>query len=118
MTRVFWVALGATAGVVAVRRAERAARRLTPEGVAEQVSGSLGSLGAAVRTFGEDLRDAMADREDELRTGLGLDRAATDRTATDRTATDRTPGVVARDVPAAAPPAVRPPPRHALGKGG
>ena len=72
MTRVFWVALGATAGVVAVRRAERAARRLTPAGVSEQVTTSLAELGAAVRSFGEDLRDAMADREEELRTGLGL----------------------------------------------
>ncbi|HEU0212643.1 MAG TPA: DUF6167 family protein [Jiangellaceae bacterium] len=72
MRRLFWVALGATAGILVARRLTRAARKLTPEGAAEQVSGSLGRLTQAVREFADDVRAGMAERDDELREALGI----------------------------------------------
>ena len=66
MPRLFYIALGAAAGVVAVRRAARAAEALTPTSIA-------GSLVQSVREFAADVREAMAEREEEIRTALGLD---------------------------------------------
>ena len=51
MRRLFWVALGATAGVLVVRRVTRAAQAYTPEGMARSLSGlgdGLRELAAAV----------------------------------------------------------------------
>jgi hypothetical protein len=71
--RLFWVALGATAGIVVARRLTRAASRLTPDGAAGQVSGALGRLTQAVREFADDVRAGMAERDGELREALGID---------------------------------------------
>lgn len=71
--RLFYVALGATAGVLIVRRLTAAAQRLTPAGVQGSVNGALGGLAEAIRTFGADVREGMAEREQLLRTDLGLD---------------------------------------------
>lgn len=68
MRRLFWVALGATAGVLVVRRLTRTAEAYTPAGLAAAVSG----LGEAVRDFADRVSAAMADREDELRMALGV----------------------------------------------
>ncbi|MCW2584835.1 MAG: hypothetical protein JWN55_351 [Frankiales bacterium] len=71
--RLFYVALGATAGVLLVRKATAAAHRFTPAGVQSGLAGALGGLGEAIRDFGAEVRAGMAEREAELRTGLGLD---------------------------------------------
>jgi len=72
MKRLFWTAMGVTAGVIITRRAERAMNALTPEGVSDRLALSITTLGDAVREFGQDVRDAMWDREDELYEALGL----------------------------------------------
>jgi len=71
--RLFWTALGATAGVLIVRRVSQTAQRFSPEGVAGSLTGALGGLTEAVRDFAADVREGMAEREHELRAGLGLD---------------------------------------------
>lgn len=71
--RLIYISFGAVAGVLAVRRATQAAQRYTPAGVHERVSGSFGSWGDSVREFLAVLTVAMAEREQELRTSLGLD---------------------------------------------
>ena len=71
--RLFYVTLGAVAGVLVVRKLSQAARRFTPAGVQESMGGALGGLAEAVRDFGESVREGMAEREAELRTSLGLD---------------------------------------------
>ena len=73
MKRLFYVALGATAGVLVVRKLTRTAEKFTPAGVSESLTGALGGLGDAIRDFGADVRLGMAEREDDLRTQLGLD---------------------------------------------
>ncbi|WP_322762291.1 DUF6167 family protein [Frankia sp. Cr2] len=65
MPRMFYIALGAAVGVVTVRRAARAASTLTPQHMA-------GSLAQSVQDFVADVREGMAEREDELRQALGI----------------------------------------------
>ena len=72
MRRLFWIALGATAGVLVARRLTRAARQLTPDGAAERVSGAVGGLTQAVREFADDVKAGMAERDIELREALGI----------------------------------------------
>ena len=72
MKRLFWTAMGVTVGVLATRRAERAIDALSPAGVSDRLATSITTLGEAVREFGQDVRDAMWDREDELYEALGL----------------------------------------------
>jgi hypothetical protein len=66
MPRLFYIALGAAAGIVAVRRAAAAAAALSPNSVA-------GSLVAAVKEFADDVREGMAVRENELRAVFALE---------------------------------------------
>ena len=68
--RLFYIALGATAGVLLVRKLTQTAERLAPQNA---LPGALGNLADAIRQFGEDVREGMAEREAELRDGLGLD---------------------------------------------
>ncbi|MHB8342440.1 MAG: hypothetical protein ACYDB7_14920 [Mycobacteriales bacterium] len=66
MTRLFWVAFGATAGVVVAYRLRKVALAYAPKAWAA-------NLGGSVRGFAEEVRSGMAEREAELRAGLGLD---------------------------------------------
>ncbi len=68
-----YIALGATAGVLIVRKLTQAAQKVTPAGVQSSLAGSFAGLADAVREFSIDLREVMAEREDELRVTLGLD---------------------------------------------
>ncbi|MCK9878431.1 hypothetical protein MXD61_15535 [Frankia sp. AgPm24] len=67
MSRVFYLAFGAAAGVVVVRQAAKAAAALTPTSLA-------GSLVQSLQEFLADVREAAAEREEEIRGALGLDR--------------------------------------------
>jgi Family of unknown function (DUF6167) len=67
--RVFWMALGATVGIVVVRRVSRAAQAYTPEGIGRSLTGAVDAL----RDLADDVRVAMAERERELRVALGVE---------------------------------------------
>jgi hypothetical protein len=71
--RLFYIALGATAGVLIVRKLTSTAQKFTPAGMQTGIAGALGGLGDAIREFGTEVRAGMAEREAELRSGLGLD---------------------------------------------
>ena len=71
--RMFYIALGATVGVLVVRKATQAAQRFTPAGMQSSMTGALVGLSDAIREFGASVREGMAEREDLLRTELGLD---------------------------------------------
>jgi hypothetical protein len=75
--RLFWLSMGATIGVLVVRKLTRTARAFTPTGVATRVGGSVGgavgNLSEAIRDFAADVRDAMVQREQELRESMSLD---------------------------------------------
>ena len=78
MRRLFWLAFGATLGVLIFRRLSRAAERMTPQGIASSLTASLSDLGLAVREFAADVRDAMSAQETALRTAAGLDSGSTE----------------------------------------
>lgn len=70
MRRLFWVALGATAGVLVVRKLTRTARSFTPQGIAGSFAQSLSGVSEAVQDFLADMREAMSEREAELMAAL------------------------------------------------
>lgn len=69
MRRVFWLGVGATIGVLAVRKVTKTAESFTPKGLSSSLSG----LGHAVRDFADDVRHAMNEHEQELLAALGVD---------------------------------------------
>ena len=69
MKRLFYVTLGATVGVLAVRRVSQAAQRWTPQGLTQQAGG----IGDRVTQWWETVVVAAAEREAELRDALGID---------------------------------------------
>ncbi len=73
MRRLFWVALGATVGVLLVRKITKTAEAYSPSGVAKGLSGGLADLGDGLREMAEAVREGMAERETELRYALGID---------------------------------------------
>ncbi|HEX3005515.1 MAG TPA: hypothetical protein VHO27_14970 [Angustibacter sp.] len=74
MRRVFWIALGATAGVLVVRKLTKTAESYTPEGMAKGLAG----LGEGLREMAQVVREAMDERDAELRLALGVDEGAID----------------------------------------
>ncbi|MGY1637367.1 hypothetical protein ACI78V_12025 [Geodermatophilus sp. SYSU D00742] len=73
MRRLFWLAMGITIGALVVRKLSRAAEKMTPQGIAGALVEGLRDLADAIGEFGADVRAAAAEREQELRTGTGLD---------------------------------------------
>jgi hypothetical protein len=67
--RVFWVALGAAAGVLVVRKLNQAAQAYTPEGIGRSLAG----VADAIRDAADAVREGMAEREQELRLALSAD---------------------------------------------
>jgi len=75
MRRLFWVAFGATVGVLVVRKVTKTAQAYSPSGVARGMSGGLSNLAEGMREMAEVVREGMAQRETELRYALGIDTA-------------------------------------------
>ena len=73
MKRLFWLAMGVTIGALVVRKLSKLAEKLTPRGMAGGIGAGLAELADALREFADDVRDAMREREGELRASTGLD---------------------------------------------
>jgi len=73
MRRLFWLVMGITIGALVVRKLSRAAERMTPGSVGRSIADGLRDLADAIGDFGADVREAMTERERELREGTGLD---------------------------------------------
>ena len=73
MRRLFWLAMGVTIGALIVRKLSAAAQKLTPGGMTDSVTTALRDLAESLRDFGHDVRQAMHEREAELKAGTGLD---------------------------------------------
>ena len=71
--RVFWVALGASVGILVVTKASKTLRKFSPSGLADGAAGMPGAVGGAVRGFLDDVHYAAAEREMELYRVLGVD---------------------------------------------
>ena len=66
MKRLLWLGIGLAVGAIAVRKATRKASEFTPSGIAASLSESAGGLVESLRSFVEDVRDGMAEREQEI----------------------------------------------------
>jgi hypothetical protein len=71
MRRIFYITLGVTVGVIAVRRLTKLAESLSPDSMAA-------SAAAAITSFVDDVREGMAEREAELRAALSYDATSDD----------------------------------------
>jgi hypothetical protein len=63
------MAVGATVAVVVVRRVNRAFDAASPEGIGRALTAAVDSI----RDLVDDVREAMAEREQELRVALGVE---------------------------------------------
>jgi hypothetical protein len=76
MRRLFWAALGATVGILLVRKVTKTVQSYSPSGMAQGLSSGLSDLGEGLREMAEVVREGMAERESELRYALGIDTGA------------------------------------------
>jgi hypothetical protein len=72
MRRLFWVAVGATAGIVVAHKVRRTAQRISPPALALSLSQAVAGIRHDIRDFTEDVRLAMEEREAQLHGALGL----------------------------------------------
>ena len=66
MKRIFWFGVGVATGVAATRKATETARQATPSGLASNVGDAMREFGAALGSFGAEVRAGMDEREQEL----------------------------------------------------
>ena len=66
MKRLLWLGVGLAVGALVVRKLTRTAEAYTPSGIATSLSESAGGLVESVRSFVDDVREAMAEREQEI----------------------------------------------------
>jgi len=66
MKRLFWLGVGLAVGALVVRAVTRKAQSFTPGGIADSVRQSATGFADSVRSFVDDVRDGMAEREAEI----------------------------------------------------
>ena len=66
MKRLLWLGVGVAVGAILVRKITQKANEFTPSGIATSLSESAGGLVESVRSFVEDVRAGMAEREQEI----------------------------------------------------
>jgi hypothetical protein len=66
MKRLLWLGVGLVVGAVIVRKVTRKADEFTPSGIAASLSESAGGLVESLRSFVEDVREGMAEREGQI----------------------------------------------------
>jgi hypothetical protein len=66
MKRLLWLGVGLAVGALVVRKLTRKANEFTPSGIATSLSQSAGGLVESMRSFVDDVRDGMAEREQQI----------------------------------------------------
>jgi hypothetical protein len=66
MRRLLWLGIGLAVGALVVRKVSQKAQSYTPGGIATSLSESAGGLVESVRSFVDDVRDGMAEREQQI----------------------------------------------------
>jgi hypothetical protein len=70
MRRLLWLGIGLAVGALVVRKLTKTAESYTPKGLADGARESVTGLLDSVREFVEEVREGMAEREDELLAAL------------------------------------------------
>jgi hypothetical protein len=77
MKRVLWLGIGLAVGALVFRAISKKAAAFTPQGMAASARDTAGSLVGSVRSFIDDVREGMAEREDQIHAafaeGVALD---------------------------------------------
>jgi len=66
MRRLLWLGVGLAVGALVFRAVSKKAQAFTPEGIAGSARESAVGLVDSVRSFVDDVRDGMAEREAEI----------------------------------------------------
>ena len=66
MKRLLWLGVGLAVGAIVVRKLTQKANEFTPSGIATSLSQSAGGLVESVRSFVDDVREAAAEREEQI----------------------------------------------------
>ena len=66
MKRLLWLGVGLAVGALVVRKLTRKANEFTPSGIATSLSQSAGGLVESMRSFVDDVRDGMTEREEQI----------------------------------------------------
>jgi hypothetical protein len=70
MRRLLWLGIGLAVGALVFRAVAKKAQAFTPQGIAGSVQQGAAGMLESVRTFVEDVRDAMDERESEIRSAF------------------------------------------------
>ncbi|MGH3663019.1 MAG: hypothetical protein ACRDT8_11285 [Micromonosporaceae bacterium] len=68
--RLLWIGVGVAAGVVVYRKLTRAAESYSPRGLASSAQKTAVGALESVREFVADVKEAMAEREEEIHLAL------------------------------------------------
>jgi hypothetical protein len=75
--RVLWLGVGLAVGALVVRAVTKKVHTLRPAGLAASARDTAGGLVGSVRSFVDDIRDGMAEREEQIHAafaeGVALD---------------------------------------------
>jgi hypothetical protein len=66
MKRLLWLGVGLAVGALVVRKMTQKANEFTPSGIATSLSQSAGGLVESMRSFVDDVREAAAEREQQI----------------------------------------------------
>ena len=66
MRRLLWLGVGLAVGALAVRAVTKKAQQFTPAGLAGSAKRSAGGFAESIRSFIDDVRDGMVEREDQI----------------------------------------------------
>jgi hypothetical protein len=66
MRRLLWLGVGLAVGALVFRAVSKKAQAFTPQGIAGSARDSAVGLLDSVRSFVDDVRDGMAEREAEI----------------------------------------------------
>ena len=66
MKRLLWLGVGLAVGALVVRKMTKKANEFTPSGIATSLSQSAGGLVESVRSFVDDVREGMSERQEQI----------------------------------------------------